>query len=66
MKAAEIFQRWNEERKQERPTVVGDLLVHLANHVGEAQLENGARVLDGSDFKEFLLEIANEADRRMS
>lgn len=66
MKASEIFQRWKEEREQKRPTVVGDLLFHLANHVTEAQLENGARVLDASDFKEFLLELSVEADRRMA
>lgn len=66
MKASEIFQQWKEEREQTRPTVVGDLFFHIGNHVLEAQLETGARVLDVSDFKQFLFELANEADRRMA
>lgn len=64
MKAPEMFEHWKAERKQERLSVMGDLLFYLANHVSEPQLENGARVLDISDVKEFLFNLANEADDR--
>lgn len=37
------------------------IFLHLAEHVYEARLANGARLLDASDFKEWLVELAEEA-----
>jgi hypothetical protein len=43
----------------------GDHLRVLARGVQGARLKSGARVLDSSDFKEWLLECADEVDRVM-
>ena len=66
MKAPDLFRQWRSEPHQERPTLTGDLLCFLSEHVLEAQLENGARVLDSTDFKEWLKVLAEEADREMA
>lgn len=62
MKPEEII-AWLREHNVARPAQV---LRHLANSVLDAQLASGARVLDATDFKQWLGELSNEADREMA
>jgi hypothetical protein len=51
------------QRKMPAAPISGEPLRVLARMVDGARLNNGMRVLDSSDFKAWLLELAEDCDR---
>ena len=44
------------------PQELSELLYWLADHVGHARTANGARLCDASDFRAWLIELAQAAE----
>lgn len=43
---------------ESRVTEPIEIFLYLANHAHELRLSHGRRLIDGGDFKEFLLDLA--------